>query len=254
MTVRLLHTSDVHLGQYNAARDDDQRQRQERQHRAFTRVIDLAIDEGVDMLLIAGDFFDNARAGSDVIDFTIEQLSRLPVPAIILPGNHDHIGPGSIYERVDFERETDRVRVIATNEGHWLRYESLDLAVWGRADHGRLRPNRPLEDAPGRGGERWQIAIGHGHYVPHGERSDRSYLIYAEEIEVSQRDYVALGHWDHFLPIRHGEVTACYSGSPEPPVQHTASLSGVVALVTLDDVTGVHVEPRAVGDGAGRVD
>ncbi len=249
MTVRILHTSDVHLGLYNPRHSGDQLDRQERQHRAFASVVDIAIEEAVDLMLIAGDFFDNARVGTDIIEFAVRQLARVPAPVVILPGNHDHIGTGSIYSRIDFERETDRVRVIATNEGETLRFESLDLALWGRADNGTLRPSRPLEEAPGRGRERWQIAMGHGHYVPPGDASDRAYLIYADEIEACGRDYVALGHWDHFLPMRHGEVLACYSGAPEPPVSHSVSLSGVVALVTLDDATGVRVEPRAVGEG-----
>lgn len=244
--IRILHTSDVHLGAHRPADGEHHARRRDRMHATFARVVDLAVAERVDLMLVAGDFFDHVRVSHDTIRFAVEQLARVPAPVVILPGNHDHVGEGAIYERVDFAAETGNVRVIGTNEGETLTFPSLDLALWGRADHGGRRAYRPLEAPPSRGRERWQLAIAHGHYVPPGESSDRSYLIYAEEIEACGRDYVAMGHWDRFVEVRHGDVTACYSGAPESLGPHSSVVSGVVALVTLDDAAGVIIDARRV--------
>ena len=63
----------------------------------------------------------------------------------------------------------------------------------------------------------------------------RAYLITPEEIAASERDYIALGHWDVPHDMSAGTVTAAYSGS--------ASRYRVCALVTLtDDDAGRRVD------------
>ena len=57
--LRIIHTADVHLG----ARHDDMGEQaaaqRERQFAAFSRAVDLALVEKVDLFLIAGDLFDS---------------------------------------------------------------------------------------------------------------------------------------------------------------------------------------------------
>ena len=69
------------------------------------------------------------------------------------------------------------------------------------------------------------------------------YLITPEEIAASERDYVALGHWDVPHDMSAGAVTAAYSGS--------ASRYRVCALVTLSTADGdrrVDVERLDLGE------
>jgi DNA repair exonuclease SbcCD nuclease subunit len=230
--VRLLHTSDVHLGPSDPDAAD-----------VLARVVDLALAESVDLVLVAGDLFDNPRVPDETVELAAAELQRLTMPVVVLPGNHDHSSDGSAYRRVDF----GPVRVILTNEGETLSFPELDLAVWGRAHDGHSPKAGPLESPPPRGPERWQLVIAHGHYVPPGESSERHAPIHAEEIEASGRDYVALGHWDRYVAYRHGSVTACYSGAPGAPFAGAQELSGVVALVTLDPERGTEVRPLPVG-------
>lgn len=241
--VRLLHTSDLHLGAF-VSRDDPMPRAEAEARRALWRVVALAAAEAVDVVLIAGDLFDSPRVPDETVAFAIEALAGLTAPAVLLPGNHDHCGKGSAYVRFDFAAETRTTRVILRNAGETIRFPELGLAVWGRAHDGHSPELRPLESVPTRGPERWQVAVAHGHYVPPGETSDRHAPIYAEEIEASGRDYVALGHWDRYAPLRHGAVTACYSGSPTP--SPPARRSGTVALVTLDPAAGMAVAPLRV--------
>jgi exonuclease SbcD len=233
--VRLLHTSDLHLGTAEPGEEQEARA-------ALEAVVDLALAESVDLVLVAGDLFDSPRVPDEAVEFAAGQLRRLPVPVVVLPGNHDHCSEGSAYRRVEF----GPAHVILSNEGETLSFPELDLAVWGRAHDGHSPKAGPLESPPPRGPERWQIVIAHGHYVPPAEASDRHAPIHAEEIEASGRDYVALGHWDRYVEFRHGAVTACYSGAPGAPFAGARALSGVVALATLDPERGVEVEPLPV--------
>src|ERR1700684_3245936 len=64
-TLRLVHTSDVHLESDTfgtGARGDEFR---DRVRRAFTGVIDLANSRESDLLLIVGDLFDSSRVPED---------------------------------------------------------------------------------------------------------------------------------------------------------------------------------------------
>jgi hypothetical protein len=86
---------------------------------------------------------------------------------------------------------------------------------------------RPLADLPARDGHAWHVALAHGHMVLGRHELHRAYLITPEEIAASERDYIALGHWDVPHDMSAGTVTAAYSGS--------ASRYRVCALVTLTD-------------------
>ena len=136
-------------------------------------------------------------------------LDDLAIPVIVLPGNHDPAMPGSVYERASFGRH---VHVLATAGGATLALPDLDLEAWGRP-HTTWDDMRPLADIPPRG------------TAQPGDDIGRAYPIAPQEIAGSNRDYLALGHWDVPSDATQGEVVAAYSGSP--------SRVGTSALVTL---------------------
>jgi DNA repair protein SbcD/Mre11 len=88
-TLKILHTADVHLDLDGYVADPQGQRYRDIVHQAFSTVIDLAIQESVDLLLIAGDLFDSNRPGGDVVDFAIQELRRAERPIVVLPGNHD---------------------------------------------------------------------------------------------------------------------------------------------------------------------
>ncbi len=55
--VRILHTSDVHIGAFT----ESWSLIPEKCLRSFKFIVDRAIEEEVDLLIIAGDFFDHNR-------------------------------------------------------------------------------------------------------------------------------------------------------------------------------------------------
>lgn len=240
---RALHTSDVHLGAY----DRTSAERRERSNYALTRVIDVAAEVDADVLLIAGDLFDNHYVSEDTLMFSMAEISRLKKPVFVLPGNHDHAGPGSVYSRLRADTVPTNLNILREGEGPSVRAGTLDLDVWGRAHLG----NRcsPLRSPQPRGRAHWQVAMAHGHYLPEGRSSSASYLITSADLEGCERDYVALGHWDNMtrVPTATGQVAA-YSGSP---TAHDGSLAEV--LVVDFEATGrVRLSARHLETGAVR--
>jgi DNA repair exonuclease SbcCD nuclease subunit len=209
--VRVLHTSDVHIGAFT----EKWAPQPDKCLHAFRAIVDRAVQEQVDLVLIAGDFFDHNRVRQEVTDFVLDQLVRLPMPTVILPGNHDPLEKNAAYWRMDLAGKAPRVHLIKDPEGETVRFPELGMAIWGRPhisyDDVSLLPLRNL---PPRGPEPWQIAVGHGHFVRDEADGGRAYPIYPQDIADCGRDYVALGHWDAHMDITQGSVRAFYPGSP----------------------------------------
>ncbi|HEU0021049.1 MAG TPA: metallophosphoesterase, partial [Dehalococcoidia bacterium] len=94
--IRLIHTSDTHLG------DDWHAELSEQALR--TVVSGVAKLKG-DALLLVGDVFDHARVSDATLEFFVQQMGRLTVPAIVLPGNHDLYDETSLYLREPFRNK-----------------------------------------------------------------------------------------------------------------------------------------------------
>ena len=96
----------------NSTSADAQAAYRHRYRVAFERVVDRALADRVDLVLIAGDLFDHNRVPDEEIEFASAQLDRLSTPVVVLPGNHDVLRAGAIYERRDIGAPGSHVRVI----------------------------------------------------------------------------------------------------------------------------------------------
>lgn len=225
--IRIVHSSDIHLGGYGTPnRDSDPAAR------ALKALIDLSIGAEASLLIIAGDFFDRNSVNTATVEWGLQELLRAPVPVVILPGNHDCLIPGSVYERACFSNLDSKIRLFMSPEGQRFSFPELDLAVWGKALNSYGGDLRPLGGIPPRSRERWQIAVAHGYYTENPSGEIYSFLINEKEIVESGYDYVALGHWGSFRSICEGSVKACYS-SPACPI-----------IVDLLEEDGIRVQPH----------
>ena len=86
--MRILHTSDWHLGKRldDFSRLDEQRE-------VLNEIIEIANEQDVDAVLIAGDLFDTYNPPTEAVDLFYRSLKRLTNngsrPVIAIAGNHD---------------------------------------------------------------------------------------------------------------------------------------------------------------------
>ncbi len=88
MKTRFLHCADIHLGykQYNSP------ERGNDFARAFFAVIDVAIEERVDFVILAGDLFHKRAIDALTLNQAVAALERLQaanIPCIAIEGNHE---------------------------------------------------------------------------------------------------------------------------------------------------------------------
>ena len=238
--LRLLHTADLHLDHDAYGNAAQQAASRERGRRMLGRIVDLALGDRVDLLLIAGDLFDHNRVPDETVEFARGELGRLSCPAVILPGNHDCLRTNAIYDRRDFSAGAGHVRVISRLSGETIAFPELDAIVWGRAMEEHEPGFSPLAGIPGRDDGRWCLAMGHGFYYDERQRPERSSPIFAEEIRDTGWDYVALGHHHVRIDVSRGQVAAHYAGAPAE--------SGHEAILCVDFSLedGIRVAPRSL--------
>lgn len=226
----LVHTSDLHV-------EDELVERSYNGLIGLRSVLATAARLAADIVLLAGDTFDNHRISAPVLAQAAALLAQAGRPVVLLPGNHDPALPDCLFRRAGIIGLPD-IHVLGITHPDAVRFEQHGLEIWGHAHRG-FGDMAPLR-TPRQRATRWQIVMAHGHYVPPDERAlhaHRAWRIHDEEIAATAADYMALGHWDRPLAVGDGRVPAYYSGSPD--------LAGTVNVIRLG-AGGVTVERTAL--------
>jgi DNA repair exonuclease SbcCD nuclease subunit len=227
MNVTFLHTADWQLGKPFASIGEvskRHRVQQERLH-AVQALKDVVEKSGASFILVAGDLFDSSQATKATVSAACAAIGSLRIPVLVIPGNHDHAGPGSIWEQEFFTREkqqlTPNLRVLLTMEPVVLenaiifpapllrRHEAGDPTTWIRAalEDPALSPDLP------------RIVLAHGTVQEFGstqEDDDGSSTVVnwidLSRLPLERLDYIALGDWHGTKQVG---PKAWYSGTPE---------------------------------------
>jgi len=206
--VTIVHSSDLHLGTDDSFSDTDRLV-------VLPKVLTAASQIGADVVVLAGDSFDNHRQPLALLERAAQMLRDYQKPVVILPGNHDPLTPDSVYRRGGLG-DIPNVKILGLNAGPAVTFAELELEIWGHA-HFDYTDMSPLANPRPRT-TRWQLAAAHGHYVDAVRDPNRligSWLIHREELIATGADYVALGHWNQSISVGDGQILAHYSGSPE---------------------------------------
>ncbi len=92
--VRFAHISDVHLGGWK------QEPLQYLNSQSFKKAIFICIEKRLDFVLIAGDLFDSAYPGIEILKETFAEFKKLKeakIPCFIIAGSHDYSVSGKTF-------------------------------------------------------------------------------------------------------------------------------------------------------------
>lgn len=179
------------------------------------RAIDFCLSEGVDLLLIAGDFLESSLITGPVVDRIIHALAALAhIPVILVTGNHDPLGSTSFY--VD-RPWGNHVAIVGDTEV--ITLADRGVRIWCTGFMQMFRDAGVLH-APGRSARSRQshdfleIGLAHGDF---GSGLSRYNPLTPQLIAESGLDYLALGHIHQpDETVRKAGATAfAYSGSAE---------------------------------------
>lgn len=242
--MRFVHTADWQIG-IKAVGLGEQAARRVREERfaAARRVIDVARKHSADFIIVAGDMFENNAIERRDVQRASDLLSSFGRPVYLLPGNHDALGPGSVWQHPCWAANPnlivlrDRQPVLAG--GAWLYPCPLSVDEAEREPFSAVVPE--TAGVPRIGVAHASVGMG---------ALDPDALSIPQDIWRSRGlDYVALGHWHSRLlfPDTEGVVHMAYSGAPEPTAMGERD-SGQVLLVEISGQGGAPVvrsEPTA---------
>lgn len=197
--MKFIHTADIHLDSplhrleaYEGAPVGEIRQAS---RRAFENLIDLAIDEAVDFVLIAGDLFDGDWKDYNTGLYFIKQVRRLGeagIKTFIVSGNHD--AAGKMTRTLPYP---DNVHVFSSRKPETYILDDLKVAVHGQSfSKAAVTDNLALDypvPVPG------HFNIGLLHTSLTGREGHEAYAPCAlADLTNKGYDYWALGHVHQF--------------------------------------------------------
>ena len=210
--VKFIHAADVHLGITYAGvgknHKDIARMLKQAAFDAFERVIDTAIEEEVDALVLAGDLLDSSRTFVKEKLFLQSQLNRLApfgIPVIVALGNHD---AGSAYvsgEHIYTLGSAVETIEVETRNGERVAFSGFSYEV-------PVVATRKVQEYPAKSAN-CDIHIG----VLHGELTTAQgrYAPFSiPELREKGYDYWALGHIHKCQEVS-SQPCAWYSGTTQ---------------------------------------
>ena len=199
MTRKILHAADIHLdsplqklGSYEGAPADQIRGAS---RRALENLVRLAIDEAVDLVLVAGDLYDGDWTDQNTGLFFVAQASKLVdagIPIVVIRGNHD--AANRMTSSLPLPKNPDGSEIMMRADQVDLRqFESIGIAVHGRSFQSRAESDNLAAGYPSPLGGMFNVGLlhtsltgaeGHDPYAPctPAQLADKRY------------DYWALGH------------------------------------------------------------
>ncbi len=241
--MRLLLFSDLHLETRFAWADSDVGRARRRALRECLRTItSLAVTLRVDALCCGGDLFEQDRFRPDTGHFLGDCFAAVdPIPVFLAPGNHDWLGPGSLYHQVAWGPnvhvfEQDRLAPITLADG---------FTLWGAAHHAPANTRNFLDDfRVDRGGV--NLALFHGSergaFAFEADETKQPHAPFrADQIRAAGLDHALLGHFHQ--PRDESDHT--YPGNPEPLTFGETGERGAV-LITVDGSGAVTRERHRV--------
>ena len=255
--ITFIHTADWQLGKpFSRVADDGKRTRlQEQRIAAIRRIGEVVREKNAAFVVVAGDVFDSNSPTNTTVADACDGIKSVGVPVYVIPGNHDHAGPGSVWSQPFFTRVSQErapnLRVLlepvpVQEAGYILfpcplsrRQSGEDPCTWIRGYDFTACDDRP------------RIVLAHGSTLSFRQESDeedggrQANLIELDRLPLSEIDYVALGDW-------HGMVqagaNAWYSGSHETDrFPKTGQRTGHVAVVQVGRKSPPVVQPVQTG-------
>lgn len=270
--MKFLHCADIHLdsplrglANYEGAPAEEIRGAT---RRAFENLVDLAVDEAVTAVVIAGDIYDGDRDDYNTARFLQRHFERLKeegIPVVVVYGNHD--AANEITKRL---RPPDNVTIFPHEEA-----TTVEMPGVGIAFHGRSYPNKVVNEDfsatyPPAVSGMLNVGVLHtslsGHEGPHARYApctetglaDRGYdywaLGHVHERYQTQRDGAWIVYPGNLQGRKSNEVGAkgatvvSYDGDQVTAVEHRTLdvVRWVVCDVSVDDVRNVDEVPARV--------
>lgn len=215
--LKILHTSDVHLGAKLSFLGEKARDHRRQIADTFRAVAKLALARQVDIFFVAGDLFDSGFPAQSYVYLVQEVFAELTSAGIhiaVIPGNHDRLEEGSILASQSFAEieKSGKLKIFRSLEPEIWQISALDTTIYGIGIREQKSKRSPLAGWARTETGKYHVGLAHGSVDIRGEAEN--YPIAIADINKLGLDYLALGDWHSCLSV--SKKHQCwYSGAPE---------------------------------------
>lgn len=243
--MKFIHTADIHLDSplvgLSAYQDAPADLLRTATRDAFTRLIDEALSEAVDFMVISGDLYDGNWKDFNTGLFFVREMGRLRragIPVYLLLGNHD--AESEMTRKLQLP---DNVFVFETRKAHTLYLDAHKVALHGRSfKDAATTENLAAGYPPYAEG---YLNIGMLHTALEGNAAHATYAPCSiAELEAKGYEYWALGHV-HEHAIYRGKSIIVFPGNLQGRHIRETGPRGAV-LVTAEGAEIVSVDRMLV--------
>jgi DNA repair exonuclease SbcCD nuclease subunit len=232
--MRFIHAADIHLDSplngLTAYPDAPASQLRNAARDAFTSLVDRAIEEEVDFVVIAGDLYDGTWRDYNTGIFFCKQMGRLKrvgIPAFLVFGNHD--AESEMTRQLDLP---ENVRCFSASKPETFRIENLAVALHGQSFKLKETTANLAANYPGALPGYYNIGV--LHTALEGYAAHASYApCTVDELHARGYQYWALGHVHEFAQWS-GTSTIVFPGNLQGRSVRECGRRGAV-LVTVDE-------------------
>jgi DNA repair exonuclease SbcCD nuclease subunit len=223
--IRFLHAADLHLGLRITRFEESACNRiGEARFFAIEQLRAKAVEHQVQFVLIAGDVFDDHSVSKTdaVRALTLFEGKAMPCPVYIIPGNHDPLTPGGVWDRDPWKRDQPMKHTYLLREPTPVTVPGVPVTLFPCP----LRHRNSIDDPtawiakyPRTDGETsLRIGLAHGSLNIMANLPEDDHLIRRDAADHYGLDYLGLGHWHKRLLHRSsdGAERTAYSGTHEP--------------------------------------
>ena len=210
--VKIVHTADLHFDTPFNEVDDKQRAiNKEELKEVFKNIINFCKEKQVDILLLAGDIFDNLTLNRETIYFLENVFNNIKETRVFIsPGNHDPYNNNSFYKLIKWPENV----YIFKDKLEKVYIKELETNVWGAAFNEKYVRESLIRGFSQNNKEINIMAI-HGEISSSSEGNEYN-PITLKDIKESGMDYIALGHRHNFSGLlKEGNTFYSYSGCPQ---------------------------------------
>lgn len=210
-SVKILHCADIHIGaaeSFLGARADSRRYETVL---TFERIIDTAVNAGVDVVAVAGDLFDSNTADARLYRPVLEKIASVPdIKVLFAAGNHDPLLSSSPFLK---NKNPGNLYVFPEHD-HCFTFDDIKLRAYGRSFGNVYMQGEQSFGITPPDDEYVNLMVLHGELT--GDLSSQYNAVTAEFIKNSGMDYIALGHiHKRTEPQKIGNTFYAYCGCPE---------------------------------------
>lgn len=223
--IKVLHCADLHLDSPFSGLDPIQSEARREEQRELLRTLICYIrNQRIDLVLIAGDLFDNGFTNSATVKYAAGLLGNLPCPVVIAPGNHDPYVQGGIYSG-GFSKN---VHIFDSQKLSSFDFPDLGVSVWGYAFTSPSYDEHPLACKYTVNENRVNLLCAHADII---QSLSKYAPISPRELDDSPFDYAALGHVHNAPDVgNYNGTVAAYCGCAEGRSFDELDFGGAILL------------------------